>query len=168
MIDATIHLLPEQLEFHVVDHDGSTSEISIPCGITQLQRRHFTHDPPHPEELTNAIGYVLDHLEDVVRELPQLAIADSIRLTGRTACVIAAVEHGGKISAPDYVLSREAAEDVFRTMATESAPDRAHNPGLPSADVGTIVAGCCAVVAIFRGLQRTEVTIDIGEDRSIG
>ena len=49
-----------------------------------------------------------------------------------------------------HQLTREAAEDVFRTLATEKRADRIHNPGLEEARADVIVAGCCALVAIMR------------------
>ena len=55
-----------------------------------------------------------------------------------------------------FVLQRDAAEDVFRTLATEPRADRIHNPGLEEARADVIVGGCCALVAIMRhlGLER--------------
>ena len=40
-----------------------------------------------------------------------------------------------------FVLTRDAAEDVFRTLATESLADRIHNPGLEEARADVIVGG---------------------------
>jgi exopolyphosphatase / guanosine-5'-triphosphate,3'-diphosphate pyrophosphatase len=47
-------------------------------------------------------------------------------------------------------LTRAAAEDVFRTLATEPAKDRAFNPGLHPDRVGTIVAGAAILVTVMR------------------
>ena len=52
-----------------------------------------------------------------------------------------------------------AAEDVFRTLATERRADRLHNPGLEEARVDVIVGGCCALVAILRRLGRDEILV---------
>ncbi len=49
-----------------------------------------------------------------------------------------------------FVLTKAAAEDVFRTLATETRADRVHNPGLEEARADVIVAGCCVLVAIMR------------------
>jgi exopolyphosphatase/guanosine-5'-triphosphate,3'-diphosphate pyrophosphatase len=51
------------------------------------------------------------------------------------------------------VLTRDAAEDVFRTLATESLADRVHNPGLPRERADIIVGGCCVLVAVMRRLK---------------
>ena len=50
------------------------------------------------------------------------------------------------------MLTRDAAEDVFRTVATESAAQRAHNPGLEPGRVDVIVGGASVLVGIFRVL----------------
>lgn len=131
--------------------DGA--ELTVPCGARQLHERHLTADPPLPEDLTNAIGEMQDHLDDALREMPSLAQADTYELHGEAARVVAAIEHGGAVAESPFALTRVAAEDVFRTVATESAADRAHNPGLPAAYVDLVVGGCCAVVALMRGLH---------------
>ena len=52
-----------------------------------------------------------------------------------------------------------AAEDVFRTLATEPLADRLHNPGLEPARADVIVGGCCVLVAIFRRLGFEELIV---------
>ena len=49
-----------------------------------------------------------------------------------------------------FRLTREAAEDVFRTLATETHADRLHNPGLEPARADVIVGGCCVLVEVMR------------------
>jgi exopolyphosphatase/guanosine-5'-triphosphate,3'-diphosphate pyrophosphatase len=129
----------------------------LPVGIDSLVERSLSADPPRPEELTNVIGEVFDHFDDVVRERPTVVGAD-VHVQGDELRVIAAVEVGGRASLP-FVLTRDAAEDVFRTMVTESNAQRAHNPGFDPAMAGTIVAGCCALVAMMRRLQLDDVTV---------
>ena len=58
-----------------------------------------------------------------------------------------------------FRLTHEAAEDVFRTLATESRADRIHNPGLEEARADVIVGGCCVLVAIFRELGFDECLV---------
>ena len=53
-----------------------------------------------------------------------------------------------------FDLSRAAAEDVFRTLATETLADRLHNPGLEPARADVIVGGCCVLVPLLRTLGR--------------
>lgn len=131
--------------------------MTLPVGVQALTERQLLADPPRPEELTNAIGFVFDHFDDVVRELPAV-VGAAVEIAGAETRAIAAVEVGG-IPALPFVLSRAAAEDVFRTLATETRQQRAHNPGLDQSSVATIVAGCCAVVAVMRRLHLDEVTV---------
>ena len=50
------------------------------------------------------------------------------------------------------MLTKEAAEDVFRTLATETRAQRIANPGLEEARADVIVAGMCVLVTIMRRL----------------
>lgn len=141
----------------MVDVDGQHHV--IPLGAVNLSSNELVSDPPRPEELTNAIGAVVDHLDDMLRALPSAAAADSVGIVGDLATVIAAVEFGGDPPLP-FALQRAAAEDVFRTVATESSADRALNPGLPADAVDTIVAACCIVVALMRHLHLDRIHLD--------
>jgi exopolyphosphatase/guanosine-5'-triphosphate,3'-diphosphate pyrophosphatase len=80
-----------------------------------------------------------------------------------TVTTVAAVEIGlatyDRDAIHHFVLSRGAAEDVFRTLATESRADRIHNPGLEEARADVIVGGCCVLVAIFRELGFDECLV---------
>lgn len=150
----------------VVDDVGETPGglYVIPTGIDSLRRRHFTTDPPAPEDLTNAIGEMLDHLADAKRETPALLEATAVVVSGPTPRVIAFVEFGGVVDSPTHILTREAAEEVFRILATENASERRLNPGLPAAFVDSVVAGCCALVAVMRGLHLTTLIVDLPPD----
>jgi exopolyphosphatase/guanosine-5'-triphosphate,3'-diphosphate pyrophosphatase len=58
-----------------------------------------------------------------------------------------------------FVLTKDAAEDVFRTLATESHSQRILNPGLPAERSDIIVAGCCILVATMRRLHIDEIIV---------
>ncbi len=147
----------------VVDAAGDTpgGRYVIPAGIDSLRRSHFTNDPPAPEDLTNAIGEMLDHLADARRETPALVEATTVVVSGPGPRAIAFVEFGGVVDAPTHVLTREATEEVFRILATENASERRLNPGLPAGFVDSIVAGCCALVALMRGLHLGALIVDL-------
>jgi exopolyphosphatase/guanosine-5'-triphosphate,3'-diphosphate pyrophosphatase len=150
---------------------GHQASCSIPVGGSLLTRAYLHGDPPLAEELSAALSVVELHVEDVKRELPHLEAAlGSATVVGLGAIsTIAAIEVGygggddraeavvgnGSGDGPlhGFVLSREAAEDVFRTVATESRADRAHNPGLPRSRVDDIVGGCALLVEILRQLD---------------
>ena len=70
----------------------------------------------------------------MLREVPELAEAATIVGVAGTIISIAAVELGryDREALHHFVLTRDAAEDVFRTLATEPLADRVHNPGLPA------------------------------------
>ena len=131
---------------------------TVPVGVDTLATM-ISGDPPYPEDLINAIGLVMDHVEDVLREVPTAAAADRIECTGIGLGTVAAVEVGGPVTHP-FALTREAAEEVFRTLATESASDRARNPGLPAADVHQVLGVCCALVAVLRALHAPLVILN--------
>jgi exopolyphosphatase/guanosine-5'-triphosphate,3'-diphosphate pyrophosphatase len=58
-----------------------------------------------------------------------------------------------------FRLTHAAAEDVFRTLATEPLADRLHNPGLEPARGEVIVGGCCVLVSLFRSLGVDELLV---------
>ncbi len=130
---------------------------SIPFGAVTSTASHLTRDPAPPEDLTNLIGAVADELEEIGREIP--AISSPARVVGvaGTIVTIAMVELGlHEFNAAElhgFELTRDAAEDVFRTLATETFDERVHNPGLPRDRADIIVAGCCILVATMRRLS---------------
>jgi exopolyphosphatase/guanosine-5'-triphosphate,3'-diphosphate pyrophosphatase len=129
--------------------DGVRSH--IPVGVRTLCDL-LVSDPPLPEELINAIGWFQDHLEDVTREVPAAEFADRVELAGPAMSAVADVEVGGDATLP-FELSRDAAEDVFRTLVTEAAAARAHNPGLAVTMTHTVLGAACAVVGLMRFLH---------------
>jgi exopolyphosphatase / guanosine-5'-triphosphate,3'-diphosphate pyrophosphatase len=171
---ATAELDPATGPFLVVDIGGGSTEfivgadrvegvMSVDIGCVRLTEKFLLHDPPQPEELSACISLTDAYLDDVVREIP--AVADARTLVGLagTVTTVAAVEIGLETYDRDRIhhfhLSHEAAEDVFRTLATESRADRIHNPGLEEARADVIVAGCCVLVALFRRLGFDEMIV---------
>jgi len=161
----------------VIDIGGGSTEImigtgnslqhvsSFPVGAVVLSETELHRDPPRPEELTNAIGLVTDFMDDLVREFPQVLNATRVVGVAGTIVTIAAIELGiarfDPVALHDMTLTREAAEDVFRTLATESLIDRKSNPGLPPERADVIVGGCCALVGIMRRLRIPSITVSV-------
>jgi len=137
-----------------VGRDDCEGVISIDVGCVRVTEQFLAHDPPLAEELSAAISVIDLHLDDVERALP--AVRDSTRFVGLagTITTVAAVEMGlptyDRERIHHFRLTREAAEDVFRTLATEDHDTRVHNPGLEEARADVIVGGCCVLVAIMR------------------
>ena len=120
--------------------------------VNEFERR----DPPPPSCLTNALGTVHDHLDDILIESPIVGAAPSIVFVGHHARSLAHVEVGADQVPSGYRATRGEIEEVFRTVVGESVEDRAANPGLDGDHVGTIVATCCVVLAIMRRLALGE------------
>ena len=99
----------------------------------------------------------IDHVDDLLRSRPDVAEATTT-VAGDVIKEIAAVELGYEPVLP-LTLSRDAVEDVFRTLATERRVDRARNPGLAAHMVPTVVGGCCVAVGIMRRLQLDEIEV---------
>ena len=137
--------------------------VSLPFGVVTLTEAELHRDPPRAEELSNAISIVGDAVDNAAIEHPPLADAQRVVGVAGSIVTIAAVELG--LRAFDAArlhgmsLSKEAAEDVFRTLATESLADRIHNPGLPVERAGVIVGGCCLLVAIMRRLHLDNIIV---------
>ena len=97
-----------------------------------------------PEELSSCLSIVEGHLDDVKREIPEaLTAATLVGLAGTVSC--AAVEQGLKEYDRDKIhhfkLTKEAVEDVFRTLATETRTERLDNPGMEVDRADVIVGG---------------------------
>ena len=167
--------LPEVLGPNlVVDIGGGSTEYtvgvleaemsaSIPFGSVTSTASHTGSGRPQPEDLTNLIGAVSDELEEIGRTIPALATPARVIGVAGTIVTIAAVEIGlatfDASTLHGFVLTRDAAEDVFRTLATETLDERKLNPGLPADRADIIVAGCCILVATMRRLQIDEIVV---------
>jgi exopolyphosphatase / guanosine-5'-triphosphate,3'-diphosphate pyrophosphatase len=171
---AVAGLDPSTGPFLVVDIGGGSTELavgqtaaeavhSLDIGSVRLTEMVLHHDPPQPEELTNALGIVEDRLDDVLRLMPAAEDAPTLAGVGGTVTTVAAVEIGLATYDRDRVhhfsLTRAAAEDVFRTLATEPLADRVHNPGLQPGRADVIVGGCLILVAVMRRMHAAELLV---------
>jgi exopolyphosphatase / guanosine-5'-triphosphate,3'-diphosphate pyrophosphatase len=138
----------------VVGRDVVEAAVSLPMGSVRYTDEYVEHDPPRPEELSSILSLVELHLEDARREHPAFSEATTVVGVAGTVTTVAAVEIGLLTHDPEaihhFLLSRAAAEDVFRTLATERFDDRVHNPGLPRERADVIVAGCAVLVGTMR------------------
>jgi hypothetical protein len=133
----------------------------IPVGPAQLLATDLVDpDPPTPAQLTNAVGRVADHVDDVLRDVPETIDAHDVHVRGDELWHLAAVELGRAPSTSSVVIDRDAAEEVFRTLATESRAARLHNPCLEPARVDTVLAASCVLIGMMRRLHLEAVTIE--------
>jgi exopolyphosphatase/guanosine-5'-triphosphate,3'-diphosphate pyrophosphatase len=167
-LGATAGLDPAGGPFLVVDIGGGSTEfalaeavLSIDTGAVRLTEQWLHSDPPTGEELSMAVSVARTHLEDVTRELPGVQDVRTVVGVAGTIATVAAVELGfyDRDAVHGFRLTRDAAEDVFRTLATEPLADRRHNPGLQSERADVIVGGCCVLVAVMRHLDLDEILV---------
>lgn len=145
---------------------GGSDLLTVPWGVASLTDRWLSdHDPPRPEDLTNALGAVTDHIDDLIREHPVVVDEPTISFAGPAVEALARLEIGRDVVTEPVGLERDAAEEIFRIVATETSRQRAHNPGLPSQHVDVIVATCCIVLAFMRRLHLDRVTLEVGAGR---
>jgi exopolyphosphatase/guanosine-5'-triphosphate,3'-diphosphate pyrophosphatase len=164
----------------VIDVGGGSTEFSLgsvsggyergfsaDVGASKLTEAYLLSDPPQADELSAALSIVELHVDDVRREVPGLADALSssglVIGVGGTMSTMASIEIGlaayDRVALHGFVLTRPAVEDVFRTLATETAEDRAFNPGLEADRVGLIVGGSCVVVETMRQLDIGQLVV---------
>ena len=160
----------------VIDIGGGSTEImigettlqqavSFPFGTVVLTESHLSHDPPRPEELTNAIGFVTDFMDDLIRDHPEVLSATRVVGVAGSIVTIAAVEIGlqefDATALHGARMTRENVEEVFRTLATETLANRKFNPGLPADRADVIVGGCCVLVGVMRKLRIPEIMVSV-------
>ncbi len=125
-------------------------------------------DPPLAMDLTNALGLVQDHLDDVIIAEPAVATPERVEATGIHAEMLARVELGTDGVPDGYVLRREDADEVFRTLALEPLEERRHNPGLDAAHAESIIGTCCVILGIMRRLDLRGISITATPARTGG
>ncbi|MAT62252.1 MAG: exopolyphosphatase [Dehalococcoidia bacterium] len=171
---AIAELDPSLGPFLILDIGGGSTEFvfgsekaenvySSQIGCVRLTEEFFDNDPPLPEELHACLSVVGGHVDDALREIPN--IGDEVTLVGLAGTVscIAAIEIGlekyDREKIHHFHLSKDAVEDVFRTLATENKFERMSNPGLEEDRADVIVAGTAILVKVMRQLQLTECLV---------
>jgi exopolyphosphatase / guanosine-5'-triphosphate,3'-diphosphate pyrophosphatase len=142
---------------HALRVVAAGAEWTLPVGIRHVAAQ-LVADPPLPEELTNAVGLVADHIEDVMLERPDVAYAGEHLVSGVLSRDLADTEAGLATSGPTPI-ARADAEELFRTLATESLAERSRNPGLSADAAPAILAASCLLVGVMRRLNLEVVTI---------
>lgn len=160
--------------FLVVDIGGGSTEFSygttecevaqsFDIGCVRLTEKFIEHDPPRPEELVACLSLTETCVDELVRTYPQVLHARRLVGLAGTVSTAAAVEIGlaeyDRSRIHHFVLTRDAVEDVFRTLATENRDERLGNPGLEPARADVIVGGLCVLVQIMRQLDWNECLV---------
>ena len=173
-LGATAELDPADGPFLVFDIGGGSTEFAVgnsrmeggfstDMGSVRFTEKYIEHDPPRPEELVACLSVAETHLDDVLREIPTILGARQLVGLAGTVSTAAAVEIGlaeyNRDQIHHFRLTREAVEDVFRTLVTESREDRRHNPGLEEGRVDTIVGGMCILTRIVRFFDAEDVLV---------
>jgi len=157
----TLRLDDHSIDITITGGDAFT----LPIGpLTLFDGPLERADPPLPAHLTNALGLVADHLDDVIIAAPSVAATSSVIAIGPHAEALARVEIGDRRIPDGYRLRRSDADEVFRTLAVEPVVDRRHNPGLDDDHVESIVATCCVILGVMRRLDLDSIGIDVAND----
>jgi exopolyphosphatase / guanosine-5'-triphosphate,3'-diphosphate pyrophosphatase len=147
----------------VVGTTEPTGLVSVDIGCVRITEQFLHSDPPAPEELSQAVLVVRDHLADVKRAIPGIADVPTVIGLAGTVTTVAAIELGLPSYDPEQIhhfrLAREAVEDVFRTLATEPAEQRRHNPGLEAERVDVIVGGAVVLASVMRAFEIKEMLV---------
>ncbi|MBM3658175.1 MAG: Ppx/GppA family phosphatase [Actinobacteria bacterium] len=147
----------------VLGTDAPSGLLSVDMGCVRITEQYLHSDPPAPEELSTAVSIVRDHLTDVERAIPDLRDARTLVGLAGTVSAVATVEQGLHEYDRDRIhhfrLTRAAVEDVFRTLATEAADDRRHNPGLEAERVDVIVGGVTVLATVMRTFGFDELLV---------
>ena len=143
---------------------AAVASMSLPVGGRTLTDAYLLSDPYRPEELSSALTVMDFHLDDLDRELPALAEAvEEGTVIGVGAMTeIARVEIGSQeqnFGVDAEVIEKAGVEEVFRALATESAEDRAFNPGLAPIHVDDIVGAMCVLVGFMRHYSVAEIMV---------
>ncbi len=173
-IGATAELDPADGPFLVFDIGGGSTEFALgttrmeggfstDMGSVRFTEKYVESDPPLPEELVACLSVAEAHLDDVAREIPMVHAAQRLVGLAGTVSTAAAVEIGlleyDRSQVHHFVLTRDAIEDVYRTLVTEAREDRRHNPGLEEGRLDTIVGGMCILARIVRYFDADEVLV---------
>ncbi len=138
----------------VVGRQAPTAVRSLDVGCVRVTEQFFTEDPPAPEELSAAVMYLRDLIEDFRRQVPEVEdVKQFVGLAG-TVSAVAAMDLGladyDRDKVHHHLLTRDVVEDWFRTMAMGDRDDRLGNPGLEEGRADVIVGGLCVLVSLLR------------------
>lgn len=144
---------------------GRVSE--LPTGIDDITQRISHRDPPDPADLTNAIGVVTDHLDDLLlrADIERQSISGLV-IDGRPGQAMAALETG-LAATESTAVDRATLEELFRMLATDDQSGRASQPGLGADDAPVVLATAIIGVAVARRLRVERIRFGDDMTRSV-
>ena len=147
---------PASTSFCHAGHD-----VRVPVGPDLLLRTDLVDpDPPSPSQLTNAIGRVADHVDDLLRDVPATVDASDVHVRGDELWHLATVELGAAPTGPQR-RHRPRGRRGGLPGPGHGTPGRPPpQPGLEPARVDTVVAASCVLVGLMRRLHLDAVTIE--------
>ncbi|MGA1569488.1 MAG: DUF501 domain-containing protein [Ilumatobacteraceae bacterium] len=159
-VGAWIHRRLHCADVHVGDRVTITTPdaaIALDTTPAELEHAHLgLHDPPAPEDLTNAIAAVRDDIDDQRRT--RTILATTITVSGEGGDLLARLETGH--DAPGAVtINRDTLEEIFRLVATSTRAERGSEPGLSPDDADSVLVAATTAVAIARSLDIDEITL---------
>ena len=147
----------------VFQSDGKLEAISTPLGCQLLTEQYIQNDPAVGEDLYACLSLTESYLDDIQRSHPEVNKSMQLIGVGGTFTTAAAVEVGDGdydgTGLHGFRLDREAAEDVFRTVAREDRAARLGNPGLGEDRVDVFVAGMCVLIRTMRSFDFEECVV---------
>jgi exopolyphosphatase/guanosine-5'-triphosphate,3'-diphosphate pyrophosphatase len=166
---ATAHLPAMPVESEptlVVDIGGGSTEVivghprgsdvtavSLDIGCVRVSERFFLHDPPSPEELTRARGFVEEGVIGAQRALPQTDPHGVVVGLAGTVSTVASLERAVGTYDRDLLhhtpLSCSAVGDWLDTLADESSAERSQRPGVDAGRADVIVGGVLILAVVM-------------------
>jgi len=143
--------------------DAPESFASINVGCVRLTEALLRSDPPTADELIAAEIAVRDHLNGAERDLTGASSARTLVGLAGTVTTMAAIRQRLGTYRRDAIhhfhLTRVAAEEIFRTLSTESTDQRRSEPGLDPARADVIVGGVIVVLGVMKHFGFAEMQV---------
>ena len=144
-------------------NDTCEEFFSTDVGCVRISEKFIHSDPPLPEELSAALSLIELHLNDVEQAVTKIAGAKTLIGVAGTVTAMAMIEQGLQEYSYDavhhYRMTKEAMEEVFRILATDSRENRLTNPGMEEDRVDVIVGGVCVLIQIMRQFGLSECLV---------
>jgi exopolyphosphatase/guanosine-5'-triphosphate,3'-diphosphate pyrophosphatase len=170
-LGATAGLAPDSGPWLVADIGGGSTELitgaeagglpeavrSLDVGCVRLTERFFTSDPPAPEQIAEASGYVADLLATISGTEKRFDQAETLVGLAGTVAALAGIAQGlesyDRARVHHYRLSRDTVDGLLATLASESISDRRRRPGVEPDRADVIVGGTVVLAELMRHFE---------------